>query len=65
MFENDLIELNKYDSEKYKKLDRDLITKSVKKNITKKYLWIKVKELEPHQLWDHAEHRKSRKWWMK
>jgi hypothetical protein len=35
MLKNDLIDLSKYDSEKYKKLDRALITKSDKKTIAK------------------------------
>ena len=34
--------MNKYDDEKYKKLDRALITKSDKKTIAKQYLWNKL-----------------------
>ncbi len=42
MLKNDLIDLNKYDSEKYKKFDRALITKSDKKTIAKQYLLNKL-----------------------
>jgi hypothetical protein len=42
MFNNDLIDLNKSDHEKYKKLDRALITKSDKKTIAKQYLLNKL-----------------------
>ncbi len=41
-FKNNLIDLNKYDHEKYKKLDRALTTKSDKKTVAKQYLWNKL-----------------------
>jgi hypothetical protein len=44
MLKNYFIVLNKYDSEKYRKLDRALITKSDKKTIAKQYLWNKLQE---------------------
>ncbi len=42
MLKNDWIDLNKSDHEKYKKLDRALITKSDKKTIAKQYLLNKL-----------------------
>jgi hypothetical protein len=42
LLKNNLIDLNSFDSEKYKKLDRTLITKSDKKTIAKQNLWNKL-----------------------
>jgi hypothetical protein len=50
---NDLIVLNKYDSEKYMKLDRALVTKSGNKTIAKQYLWNKLQDGRHRVLIDH------------
>jgi hypothetical protein len=55
MLKNDLIDSNKYDSEKYKKLDRTLITKSHKKTIAKQYLCVTLTSFDLYKFSIHSK----------